>query len=181
MFIIQNIHNYFWEVKLRGEASLLSSLVNFKPEFMSLTKPHLIWTTAGSNPYEVSKAIQQARFLSGRYRTENLSKHWSRNKQGYCLSPTCNEQKETVEHILIECQAYLECKKKLYSLWLSSKNPVVYCLILEAVSSEKDYLLQFFLDCSVLPTNTEMVFFSASRENENVGQVEFSVICHFSL
>ena len=142
----------YWEVKLRGEASLLSSLVNFKPEFMSLTKPHLIWTTAGSNPYEVSKAIQQARFLSGRYRTENLSKHWSRNKQGYCLSPTCNEQKETVEHILIECQAYLECKKKLYSLWLSSKNPAVYHLILEALSSEKDYLLQFLLDCSVLPT-----------------------------
>jgi hypothetical protein len=55
----------YWETKLRGEASLLSSLVYFKPEFMSLTKPHPIWTTAGSNPYEVSKAIQQARFLSG--------------------------------------------------------------------------------------------------------------------
>ena len=141
----------YWEKKLRGESSLLSSLVNFKPEFMSLTKPHLIWTTAGSNPYEVSKAIQQARFLSGRYRTENLAKHWSRNKEGYCLSPTCQNQIETVQHILIECPAYLECKKRLYSLWLSSKNPVVYHLILAALSTEKEYLLQFLLDCSVLP------------------------------
>ena len=74
------------------------------------------------------------------------------NLHVYCLSPICNEQKETVEHILIECPAYLGCKKRLYSLWLSSKNPAVYHLILEALSSEKDYLLQFLLDCSVLPT-----------------------------
>ena len=32
----------YWELKLRGEASLLTSLINFKPEFMSLTKPHPI-------------------------------------------------------------------------------------------------------------------------------------------
>ena len=56
----------YWEKKLRGEASLLSSLLYFKPEYMSLSKPHPIWTTAGSNPHEVSKAVQQARFLSGR-------------------------------------------------------------------------------------------------------------------
>ena len=57
----------YWEVQLRGESSLLPSLKYFHPEFMSLTKPHPIWSTTGSNPYEISKAIQQARFLSGRY------------------------------------------------------------------------------------------------------------------
>ena len=30
--------------------------------------PHLIWRTAGSNPYDVSEAIQQARLLSDHYR-----------------------------------------------------------------------------------------------------------------
>ena len=91
----------YWERKLRGEASLLSSLVYFKPEYMSLTKPHPIWSTAGSNPYEVSKAVQQARFLSGRYRSEYLSRHWTNNKEGYCLSPTCSNKVETfdVTHI----------------------------------------------------------------------------------
>ena len=54
----------YWEIKLRGEASLLPSLKYFFPNYMSLAKPHPIWTTAGSNPIEVSKAIQQAQFLS---------------------------------------------------------------------------------------------------------------------
>jgi hypothetical protein len=36
----------YWERKLRGEASLLPSLAYFKPEYMSLTKPHPIWSTA---------------------------------------------------------------------------------------------------------------------------------------
>ena len=140
-----------WEVKLRGEASLLSSLVYFQPEYMSLTKPHPIWSTAGSNPYEVSKAVQQARFLSGRYRSEYLSRHWTNNKDGYCLSPTCSNELETVEHILIHCRAYNECKSRLYSLWLSSSNSVVHNLVLGALSQETNYLLQFIIDCSVLP------------------------------
>ena len=141
----------YWERKLRGEASLLPSLAYFKPEYMSLTKPHPIWSTAGSNPYEVSKAVQQARFLSGRYRSEYLSRHWTSNKEGYCLSPTCNEELESVEHILIKCSAYTECKGRLYSLWLSSSNPVVKNLVIEAFLNETEYLLQFIIDCSVLP------------------------------
>ena len=36
----------YWENKLRGEASFLQSLEWFKPNFMSLIKPHPIWTTA---------------------------------------------------------------------------------------------------------------------------------------
>ena len=142
----------YWEKRLRGEAALLSSLIYFKPEFMSLKDPHPIWSTAGSNPYEISKAIQQARFLSGRYRTESLTKHWSMNREGFCQSPTCNSVVETVEHILIHCRAYTSCKKSLYSLWVSTPNPIVLGLVLEALSSETAYLLQFILDCSVLPT-----------------------------
>ena len=64
-----------WEIKLRDEAGTLKSLSNFHPQYMSLTKPHPLWSTVGSNPHEVTKAIQQARFLSGRYRTETLMSH----------------------------------------------------------------------------------------------------------
>ena len=141
----------YWELKLRGEASLLSSLVYFKPEYMSLVKPHPIWSTAGNNPYEISKAIQQARFLSGRYRSQSLVSHWSPNSDGSCLSPTCKEEKETIEHILLDCQAYNDCKSRLYSLWLSAKILEVHDLLLEALTSDRAYLLQFILDCSVLP------------------------------
>ena len=54
----------YWEVKLRQEASLLPSLKNFKPEFHSLSNSHPILWTAGTNPYEVSKALIQLKMLS---------------------------------------------------------------------------------------------------------------------
>ena len=74
----------WWEQHLRGQAALLPSLQLFKSAFMSLTTPHPIWTTANS-PYEISKAVISARMLSGRYRTDYLSRHWSkRNPSGHC-------------------------------------------------------------------------------------------------
>ena len=142
----------YWEVQLRGESSLLPSLKYFHPEFMSLTKPHPIWSTTGSNPYEISKAIQQARFLSGRYRSANLTKYWSRtNKEGYCLADTCINVVESIEHILVFCKAYSDCRQRLYYLWLTTQNTVVHNLVIEALASDTDYLVQFILDCSVLP------------------------------
>ena len=139
----------YWETKFRGEAALLPSLKFFKPEFMSLKTPHLLWQTTGSNPYEVAKAIQQARFLSGRYRSACLERHWSTNREGICFN--CKEEPETIEHILITCVAYQETKRRLFRLWLSSKNPIVYELVLGALSSDREYLLQFLLDCSTIP------------------------------
>ena len=80
----------FWEQQLRGEAALLSSLSAFHPEYMSLQEPHPMWKAAGSNPYEVSKTIVQAKMLSGQYRTEQLCRFWSNNRLGVCLAPGCD-------------------------------------------------------------------------------------------
>ena len=44
-----SVTNY-WEIKLRGEASFLDSLQFFKPNFMSLGRPHPLWTTCRSDP-----------------------------------------------------------------------------------------------------------------------------------
>ena len=83
-----------WETKLRAEAEMLrgSSLQYFKAEYMSLSHPHLIWTTCGSNSFEVNKAVVQAKMLSGRYVTDKLSRHWSQNKSGICSLPGCTGQ-----------------------------------------------------------------------------------------
>ena len=97
------------------------------------------------------KSNTASTIFSGRYRTESLASHWSANKEGYCLSRTCCMETESVEHILLTCPAYEDCKKKLYSLWLSTKNKVVRQLVLQAFSSENKFLLQFILDCSVMP------------------------------
>ena len=119
---------------------------------MNLTKPHPLWTTAGSNPYEIAKAVQQARFFSGRYRSASLTKHWTANRDGLCLAPTCVDKTETIEHVLVHCEYYSNCKRRLYSLWLSTANKVVLKLVLEALSSECQYLVQFILDCTALPS-----------------------------
>ena len=95
----------YWETKLRDEASSLDSLSFFKPEFHSLAHPHPILWTAGPNPYEVAKAVVQCKMLSGRYRTELLARHWSSNKNGFCLSPSCTaaQVQESLKHILLWC------------------------------------------------------------------------------
>ena len=142
----------YWEQKLRSEADLLPSLVYFKPQFMSLTAPHPIWQTAGSNPYEVSKAIVQARMLSGRYRTELLCRHWSSNRPGWCLSGTCDQTEESLEHILIECPAYNHTRRKLLCIWLSESNEVVSQILRKIIFEESmEDQLHFLLDCSTMP------------------------------
>ena len=152
---VKTLVTAYWQSKLSGEAASMSSLTNFHPSFMRLDRPHPIWTTAGSNPYEVNKAIQQARLLSGRYRTEGLARFWSQNKNGYCLAATeCspNEVVEDVEHILVNCIAYKDSRRSLSHLWLTDQHPLVLLLVMEALSSEPQYLVQFLVDCSVLPS-----------------------------
>ena len=149
--IKSHVINY-WENKLRSEASPLLSLSHFHPAFMSLTKPHPIWSSVGSNPYEVTKAIQQARFLSGRYRTENLASHWSNNPNGYCQVQPCVTTVETVMHILVDCDSFIETRRNLCNLWLSCADSNVLLLVVEALSNSAEYFLQFILDCSVLPS-----------------------------
>ena len=40
----------------------------------------------------------------------------------------------------------------LISLWLKTNNNIVRNLVLEALSNTSEYLLQFILDCSALPS-----------------------------
>ena len=80
----------YWEVKLREEGSNLSSLKYFNPFFMSLSKVHPLWLTAGHSPFKVSMALIQAKMLSGRYRCGYLTRHWS-NSDGTCkITPECH-------------------------------------------------------------------------------------------
>ena len=140
-----------WETKLRREASPLLSLSYFKPEFHSLTKPHPLLWTAGPNPYEVTKAIIQCKMLSGRYRTELLSSHWSSNVNGYCLIPLCTSVPETLEHILLWCPSYQHVREQLQSLWLSTPHPLIKHLTSLILSGSPQDLMQFLLDPSTHP------------------------------
>ena len=102
----------YWEIKLRLEATSLTSLKYFHSNFMSLCSSHPLWLTAGSSPYEVTKATIQARMVSGRYRTEQLCRFWSENRNVFCLAPSCigQEQEEDLFHLLASCPSWHEAR-----------------------------------------------------------------------
>ena len=141
------------EKKFRAEAELLPSLQYFKPQFMSLSAPHPIWTSAGS-PYEVSKAVIAARMMSGRYRTDRLSRHWTYdNPDGLCRLPGCSDQEGNLQHILLTCPALFESRCKMISLWSSYMVSRTNLLpVVNKYTIEEPLLqIQLLLDPSALP------------------------------
>ena len=99
-----------WLSTLRHQAAHLSSLKYLQTNFLGLTTCHPMFRLCGSSPREVEKACCQARLLSGRYRVEALSGHWTPwNKEGLCTLPECwrtpSAHKGTVESLLISCHS----------------------------------------------------------------------------
>ena len=145
----------YWESKLRAEAEALTSLAYFQPNFMSLKTPHPLWSSAGSSPYEVTKAIVQARMLSGRYRTEELCSHWSVNTNGWCRTNTCKNLNivEDLDHILTKCKSLNNTRIKLLKFTKSyvSSHPILIPTIELFCDPEHPLFCQFLLDCSVIP------------------------------
>ena len=136
------------------EASRLDSLLFFKPGFMSLARPHPIWSTAGSSPAKVAMATVQAQMISGRFRMEQLCSNWSKNKLGVCLlSQSCSMIVEDLEHILSTCIALQPTRDKLMSFTNNycSEWPIIRNLILNHCSPASPNFCQFLLDCSSLP------------------------------
>ena len=145
----------YWEDKLRAEAAPMSSLIFFSPSFMSITKPHPLWQTAGSSPAKVSMATVQAQMLSGRYRTEALCSHWSKNKEGVCLlSSECGNTVEDLPHILSFCPSLTPARTKLnqYTLQYSSNLPDgIKNILMQHCSPSSPTFINFLLDCTSLP------------------------------
>ena len=155
----------WWQIKLRGEADLLPSLLHFRPAFMSLSSPHPLWSTAGS-PFEVSKAVVSARMLSGRYRTDYLSRHWSRtNPEGLCRLPGCEGSEGSLEHILLHCPALAEARSRMITHWSSFlvSRPWLFPVIAHHTLGDVSLHLQFLIDASTLP-----LVISSNRSNPEI-------------
>ena len=61
-------HSHSWFIQIRRLCSIYNLPSKFfKPKFMSLTCPHPLWTTCGSNLFEINKAFTVSRMLSGQY------------------------------------------------------------------------------------------------------------------
>ena len=149
----QKVHK-FWETKLRNDAAPLDSLAFFKPQNMSLSTPHPIITSCGSNPYEINKAIIQLKLLSGRYRSDSLLSHFQPSNQPTCqLKCDKPEAKGDVHHLLLVCSALTTRRSVLFEFWdsISSKHPACSPIVNTFRSGPQAQLLQFLLDCSALP------------------------------
>ena len=122
---------------------------------MSLGKPHPIWLTCGSNPFEVNKAVIQARMLSGRYNTYQLTRHWTSNVSGICLLPLCTGcDIGSLEHILVVCPALQKTRNRMMKLMyeVANENQYLYHIISWVLSDpNRNTLVQFLLDCSSMP------------------------------
>ena len=144
----------FWEIKFQAKAAALDSLEYFNPNFMSLTKPHPIWTTAGPSSYQVTMSTVQARMVSGRYRTELLCSHWSTNKMGFCQAPSCKHLQipETLEHILARCGSLDPTRKKLlnFTQKLSESMPALKHITNILWTPSHPAFCQLLVDCSVM-------------------------------
>ena len=128
------------------------SLKYTNPNYCSLSAPHPILWTAGSNPHEVTKASIQSKMISGQYRTAMVSRHWSTNRKGWCCSPYCIEIEETLEHFLIWFLLFNTARSTILRLWQGVADPDILELVTSVLRGPADILLRFILDASTHPT-----------------------------
>ena len=145
----------YWHRKLCHEADL-PSLSYLQPGFLSFSSPHPIFTSLDGNPYQAKAARIQSLFLSGRYRTEQLCRFWTQNKNGVCLLDSCKEQHlpENIQHILLHCDGLTEVRRRLidFTKKFTDDKPVLRQIIETYLfSQDQELRMQFLMDCSVLP------------------------------
>ena len=142
----------YWQSNMRARAAELKSLRYFKPEYMSLLRPHPMWSVA-TDSYSVNKSVTVARMLSGRYRCGSLTRHFSPANTGLC--ELCSEEVESLEHILVpKCPVLSRKKESLieYARNLLANNKTaseIFELYIE--SKNEEAFVQFILDPTVCP------------------------------
>ena len=145
----------FWQSNLRTSAARLeeSSLRYFKPDFMSLDKPHPLWTTCGASSYEVNKACIQAKYLSGRFRTDKLLSHFSKKNSIFCQLHPEQPAVGDLEHHLVLCPSLEDRRTLLFQYWDSLTSYSAPCreIIPKMNAANLSTFMQFILFCSVFP------------------------------
>ena len=91
--------------------------------------------------------------ISGRYRTEMMSRFWTANSSGFCLAATCHHEQGTLEHLLVSCPALEHTRHGLHSLWCRKTLHLqpLHCLIIQILSSGPEVQVKFILDSLAFP------------------------------
>ena len=144
----------YWESKFRADAISLPSLKYFNPNYMSLRKPHSLWTSCGNNSFDINKSIIVARLLSGRNPDDWLCRKWNKNKpEGHCTLCPQFKIPGTLEHLLVSCEALTTKREDLFHYWNKQTEdiPEVRDLLHSQRSSKTTQFVQFLIDPTVLP------------------------------
>ena len=165
----------WWEAQYRGEAQQLESLAFFDPNFYSLTRPHRILTSAGSQ-YEVSRASVVVLMLSGRYICDYRTRHFDlSNPTGACrlcrLSPGAIGPPGTLEHQLLQCPALQPVYSNIAKMWRDhlATRPWLQPVVFQHCQGPLQGGVQFLLDPSSWP--------AVIRAAQELGQVVY-YSCH---
>ena len=122
---------------------------------MFLTRPHQLWTSCDSNPYEVHKAIIQAQMLSGRYPTDRLSRQWNPIGSSFCSIPSCNMSViGCLKHYLLYCVALSDAREnaiKVLNSVCAESQEARFILEKYMDRSNDEVVMQFLLECSQFP------------------------------
>ena len=137
-----------WEHIFKEEAIQLSSLQYFIPANSTLTTPHPVWSTAVTSSFETRKATVLARMVSGRFRSDYMARHWSGNRQGFCLAHTCNQTVGDLKHLLIQCPALAPVRQRMWDMFFtkSVQFPALLHFLQWLEKSSPETQLQFLLD-----------------------------------
>ena len=160
----------YWETHLRAEAAPKPSLIYFKPSFMSLSSPHPMFTTCGSNPFETNKSTCQAALISGRFKTDLLARHWvQENPEGHCVICPNLGLKDTLEHFLITCNTLMPTRVTILNYWCSytEEDDVLRQLVVAKLRSPLQTLLHFIID----PSTDSDVIWGVQRKSIDLAEV----------
>ena len=148
-YVKSQVHQYWYGVFSREATDgTLTSLKYFNILSCSVQKPHMIWACSMHHPFETAKSTIVAKMITGRYRTDMLKRHWSDNKEGYCMAYTCHKVKGDLAHMLIVCPALEHTREKIRTMWYikSSMLPSLQALILSVWKMSPELQVQFILD-----------------------------------
>ena len=150
------------------------SLAYFHPSSFSIGSPSLLWEYSRYHPFESAKATVVARMISGRYRTDWFKRHWTENKEGFCLAPTCKEIPGDLTHMFVSCPSLHSVQKKMKHIWLQKTSlcPPLTLFLHGMWTALPETFLQFLLDPSR--------FYEVAKLCEIFGPVVFSQIMYLT-
>ncbi|CAC5359503.1 unnamed protein product [Mytilus coruscus] len=147
--LVKSTVNSFWEQKLKLEAKTKSSLKFIDIDRLSIGKTHLIWSSAGSDTFTITKASVNCRMLLGVY-TLQANRHRFNQFEVDPSCPLCKQGPEDRTHFLVLCQHFTSVRQPFMEALKIVMRELLPDLH-QQITSDPLLLTQVILDCSSSP------------------------------